>query len=148
MAQNWLQIRVDLVGGNDVECDPRPGRVFLVGPRQTFEMFAGAIDQSFGRGLGHLHEFELMDGRRIGLPDEEDSDLVDAATVLVAAELSAGEGFVYTFDLGAEWRHLCIVLPGTIDPTAELGEVPPVPITVDGWGSLPDQYGRDTYELD
>jgi hypothetical protein len=49
MAKTWLQVRVELEGGRDIDCDPRPGRVFLVGPRHTFAVLAEAIDVAFAR---------------------------------------------------------------------------------------------------
>ena len=63
VARTWLQIRVDLLGGRGVACDPSPGRVFLVRPSHSFEQFAEAIDAAFARwDLSHLHTFELSDG--------------------------------------------------------------------------------------
>ncbi len=57
MARNWMAIRVELEGGRGIECQPRPGRVLLVGPRHTFADLATAIDTAFGRwDLAHLHE--------------------------------------------------------------------------------------------
>jgi len=72
LPRTWLQIRVELEGGGGVVCDPRPGRVLIVGPGHSFEQLAEAIDVAFARwDLSHLHEFELPDGRRIGYPDDE-----------------------------------------------------------------------------
>jgi hypothetical protein len=31
MARTWLRIKVDLLGGGGVTCDPTPGRIFIVG---------------------------------------------------------------------------------------------------------------------
>jgi hypothetical protein len=45
----WLQIRVELLGGRDIVCDPPPGRVMIVGPRHTFAALAEAIDTAFAR---------------------------------------------------------------------------------------------------
>lgn len=70
MARTWLQIKVELLGGLDIACDPPPGRVFAVGPSVSFERLAGAISFAFGRwDLSHLHAFELSDGRRIGFAE-------------------------------------------------------------------------------
>ena len=56
--------------------------------------------------------------------------------------LGPGEQFLYTFDLGDGWTHLCTVGPVRIDPEDELGNVPAVPLPFFGWGDIPDQYGR------
>ena len=71
MARTWLQIKVELLGGRGEDCDPSPGRVFIVGPAHTFEQLAHAINTGFARwDLSHLHQFELADGRLIGYPDD------------------------------------------------------------------------------
>jgi hypothetical protein len=62
VARTSIRIRVDLLGGGGITCDPSPGRIFVVGPSHTFEQFAGAIDAAFARwDLSHLHESELAD---------------------------------------------------------------------------------------
>lgn len=67
MARTWLQIKLELLRGCGDDGDPRPGRVFIIGPAHTFEQFAHAINAAFARwDLSHLHKFELADGRVIG----------------------------------------------------------------------------------
>ena len=51
------------------------------------------------------------------------------------SRLSAGEQFVYTFDMGDDWTHLCTVAADRIDPQHALGIVPGVPLP----------YGDGTY---
>jgi hypothetical protein len=109
MAATWLQVRVELVGGRDIECDPRPGRIFMVGPRHSFADLAEAIDVAFARwDRSHLHVFELSEGRRVGFADvdPEEHGWLDHNVLRVARELSPGERFGYTFDLGDDWRHV------------------------------------------
>ncbi len=152
MARTWLRIRVDLLGGGGIDCNPSPGRVFLVGPSHTFEQFAEAIDAAFARwDLSHLHNFELKDGRLIGYPDDSfGPELVwlDHAKLKVAKEVKPGEEFEYVFDLGDNWRHRCTVEPEKGDPVEEYGIVPNVPAPIWGWGSIPDQYGRRAFDPD
>ena len=145
MARTWLQIKVELLGGRDIECDPPPGRVFAVNPSLSFERVAAAINVAFGRwDLSHLHAFELSDGRRVGFADidEGEESSIDHATVELGSALSPGDEFVYVFDFGDDWRHRCRVLQDKLDPRAEFGELPREPVIVSGWGWLPDQYGR------
>jgi hypothetical protein len=146
MARTWLQIRVDLLGGRDIICDPAPGRIFIVGPAHSFAAFADAIDAGFARwDLSHLHTFELADRRMIGYPDDSwapEMLWLDHAKLKVAREVKAGDQFTYTFDLGDDWRHQCTVLPDKADPLEEYGIVPEVPVAIWGWGWIPDQYGR------
>jgi Plasmid pRiA4b ORF-3-like protein len=141
---------VDLLGGRGIGLDPAPGRVLLVGPSHSFEQLAEAIDTAFARwDLSHLHTFELADGRRIGYPDDEFApELVwlDHAKLKVAKEVKPGEHFTYVFDLGDNWEHRCVVEPEKADPLDEYGTVPPAPAVVWGWGSIPDQYGRRSFE--
>ena len=150
MARTWLQIRVELLGGRGIECDPPPGRVFLAGPSHSFEQLAEAIDAAFARwDLSHLHEFELPDGRRVGYPsDDYAPELVweDHATLKVARELKPGQEFGYVFDFGDDWRHRCRVLDQKADPVEEYGSPPRRPVPIWGWGWIPDQYGRETLE--
>ncbi len=150
MARTWLRIRVDLLGGGGIECDPSPGRIFLVGPSHTFEQFAEAINAAFARwDLSHLHNFELRDGRLIGYPDGSfGPELVwlDHAKLKVAKEVKPGEEFEYVFDLGDNWRHRCTVEAEKGDPLEEYGIVPNVPAPIWGWGSIPDQYGRQAFD--
>jgi hypothetical protein len=150
VARTWLQIRVELEGGGGIECDPRPGRQFIVGPSHSFAQFAEAIDMAFGRwDLSHLHLFELPDGRRVGFPEEIGEDgWLDHDELKVAAEINPGEQFTYVFDLGDDWRHRCRALPEKLDPRDEYGSgpLPKRPVPIWGWGWIPDQYGRESAE--
>jgi hypothetical protein len=146
MTRTWLQIRVELEGGLDIECDPPPGRIFMVGPRHTFAQLAEAIDVAFARwDLSHLHVFELPNGRRVGFADADPGEhtCLDHDAMKVARELAPGEKFTYTFDFGDDWRHRCRV-EEKVDPGLlfDAGEQPPRPVAVWGWGWIPDQYGR------
>ena len=147
MPTNWLSIRVELVEGRGVRLWPRPGRVFAAAGNHTFAQFATAIDDAFARwDRAHLHQFWLADGIRVGEPDDDDDDpdslLDDRRTKL--DRLKASEQFVYEFDFGDSWLHLCTVGPQHIDPEETLGIVAPRPLPYWGWGSIPDQYGRQS----
>jgi hypothetical protein len=148
MARTWLQIKVQLLRGGGDDCDPPPGRVFIVGPAHTFEQLAHAINAAFARwDLSHLHQFELADGRLIGYPDDSyEPDVVwhDHAKLKIAREVKPGEEFEYVFDLGDDWQHRCTVAHTKVDPLDAYGIVPPGPVAIFGWGSIPDQYRRDS----
>lgn len=148
MPRTWIQIRVELISGRDIVCEPPPGRIMMVGPGHTFAALAEAIDAAFARwDLAHLHGFELGDGRLLGIREAEMGDeWLDDDAVTVAAEVGAGDEFVYTFDFGDDWRHRCLVLPDKVDPRAEYGSPPRRPVPLWGWGWIPDQYGRETFE--
>jgi Plasmid pRiA4b ORF-3-like protein len=152
MARTWLQIRVDLLGTEGADLMHPPGRVLMVGPGHTFAQLADAINQAFARwDVSHLHEFELADGRRIGFPDDElapEEACEDHVTAKVAQAVGPGEPFDFTFDFGDRWLHRCRVLPEKVDPREEYGPgpLPKQPIPMWGWGSIPDQYGRETTE--
>jgi hypothetical protein len=147
MTRTWLSIRVELVEGRGERLWPRPGRILAAARRHTFAELATAIDDAFARwDRAHLHEFRLADGARLTTPyGEEDEDelgpsLDDRRTRL--SRLGPGEQFLYTFDLGDDWTHLCTVGPERIDPCEALGIEPGVPLSYWGWGAMPDQYGR------
>jgi hypothetical protein len=152
VARTWLRIKVDLLGGGGIVCDPSPGRIFIVGPSHTFEQLAEAIDAAFSRwDLSHLHEFELADGRLVGFPDDEfapDVVWLDHAKLKVARELRPGDECEYVFDLGDNWRHRCIVQADKSDPLVEYGLIPSGPVAIWGWGWIPDQYGRRSFDGD
>ena len=122
MSRTWLSIRVDLVGGRGEEFWPRPGRIFAAARSHTFAQLATAIDDAFARwDRAHLHQFQLTDGLRIGRPDDWDIDaeqLIDGRRTSLA-RLRPGEQFVYEFDFGDSWTHLCTVGPNRIDPLTD-----------------------------
>ncbi len=145
MARTWLSIRVDLIQGHGEILWPRPGRLFVAARTHSFAQLAKAIDDAFGRwDRAHLHQFELADGMRLTTPYEDWEELGpvadDRRTRL--SRLSAGEQFVYEFDLGDSWMHLCTVGPKRVGPHEALGIVPDFPLPFFGWGDLPDQYRR------
>ena len=87
----------------------------------------------------------MSDGRRIVAADDdgfEEGDLDETVETVASLELTASESFEYVFDLGAGWEHRCTVLRAGVDPFAEVGIVPIEIVTVHGWGTIPDQYGR------
>ncbi len=146
VARTWLSLTVELVEGAGFRFWPRPGRVFAVGRKHTFEQLATAIDVSFGRwDLSHLWQFELP-GHIYVAPEHPDWESGESDTVLASSSrlsrLVAGDEFVYEFDLGDSWLHICRVAEGRIDPSEVLGDVPDEPTAYDGWGILPDQYLR------
>lgn len=143
MAKTWWSITVGLVEGRGETFWPRPGRVFAAAPSHSFADLADAIDTAFARwDRSHLREFRLADDTRIGMPDEDwDGDVVDESSTKLS-RLSGGEKFLYVFDFGDGWHHLCTVGETKIDPLDELGIKPAVPLPAFGWGSIPDQYGR------
>ncbi len=145
MARTWLSIRVDLVEGHGEHLWPRPGRIFVAARSHTFAQLAQAIDDAFARwDRSHLHEFRLADGTRLTTPYEDSEELGPAIDDRQArlGRLALGEQFVYVFDLGDGWAHLCTVGPERVDPLETLGIVPHGPLPYFGWGDIPDQYGR------
>jgi hypothetical protein len=144
MARTWLSIRVELVEGHHKRFWPRPGRVFAAARRHTFAELADAIDDAFGRwDRAHLHQFDLSGDRVVANDVEDLPEEAEHSTKVRLSSLQLGEQFSYTFDLGDSWRHLCTVEPSRIDALEVLGLEPEKPLPYWGWGSIPDQYGRD-----
>ena len=145
MARTWLSIKVELVEGRDEHFWPRPGRIFAAARSHTFAQLARAIDDGSARwDRAHLHQFELSDGTRLTPPFEDwgagDQTTDDGKVRL--SQLHLSERFVYVFDLGDSWAHLCTVDNQRVDPLEVLGIVPRTPLPYWGWGDLPDQYRR------
>jgi hypothetical protein len=74
-------------------------------------------------------------------PDWDDDNPLDE-TKTKLPRLQPGEQFVYEFDFGDSWLHLCTVAEQRIDPLETVGIAPARPLPYWGWGQLPDQYGR------
>ncbi len=143
---DWMTIRVDLLGRAGTPLRPAPGRILLASADHAFAELAEAVDVAFGRwDLTPLHEFGL-EGRRLTPggeaddPDVEDSDEL----TLGEAGLRPGVRFRYTFDLGEGWLHDCLVQDTGVDAVAVYGEEPDIPVPLFGWGTIPDQYGRES----
>jgi hypothetical protein len=113
VARTHLAITVELVHGVHTEdLRPRPGWVLIAARTATFEQLGNAIDDAFARwDHNHLHEFTLAE-RTVIIPvrwwdGEKPERSLDGAK----ARLRPGEQFAHTFDLGANWQHLCTVAP-------------------------------------
>ena len=144
-VDDWLIVRVELIAGSGEAIDPSPGRDLLVSPTHSLLEFAVAIDSGFARwDLGHLHLFRLPGGETYMLGgDEEDPDVPSTeSTRFGDLGLTKGTKFEYVFDLGDEWVHRCEVQAVRVDPEDAFGDVPPGPVPLFGWGTIPDQYGR------
>lgn len=145
MDAAWLSIRVELVSGHGARVWPRPGRVFAASSDHTFAALATAISTAFGRwDLNHLYEFDLGDGTCVGDPRGDwgpEADRVENARGARLSRLRPRHVFVFQFDLGAAWTHLCTV-EDLVDPANVFDAIPAAPQPFWGWGDLPDQYGR------
>lgn len=147
MARTWISIKVDLVEGQGERIWPQPGRIFAAARSYTFEQLSTAIDDAFARwDRSHLWAFRFPGDLRIEVPTPFDDwplpgESLDASRTKLS-RLEAGEQFLYEFDFGDSWMHLCTVGEERIDPLDTLGIVPSYPLPYWGWGQLPDQYGR------
>ncbi|WP_254923153.1 plasmid pRiA4b ORF-3 family protein [Rhodococcus sp. OK302] len=159
MARTWLSVTVELLGGRGEELWPWPGRVFAVGPSHTFMELANAVNDAFGRwDRSHLSMFTLADGRVVtdaatgaemaGSIAGPITESVDIESAKVARLLGPGAEFGFTFDLGDDWTHRCVVGGDKVDPVEVLGITPGHPLPYWGWGNIPDQYGRRWAEDD
>ncbi len=153
MARTWLSVTVELLGGRGEELWPWPGRIFAVGPSHTFLDLSGAINTAFGRwDWSHLSMFTLADGQVV-TDESTGAEMAESAggpirapldieSAKVAKVLEPGAEFRFTFDLGDEWTHRCVVAEEKIDPVEALGIRPDTPLPYWGWGTIPDQHGR------
>jgi len=153
MARTWFSVTVELLGGRGEELWPWPGRTFAVGPSHSFLDLANAVNNAFARwDLAHLSVFTLADGRVVtdqetgaemaGSIDGPITATLEIAAARVTRTLKPGAEFQFTFDLGDNWTHRCVVDADRVDPLEVLGVTPDVPLPYWGWGTIPDQYGR------
>ncbi len=131
VARTWLSIRVELIEGGGRTLWPRSGRLFAAARSYTFAALAEAIDTAFARwDRAHLCLFKLTDGTDVCGPipwdDPPEGSVQAPATRL--SRLAAGEQFLYIFDMGDDWTHLCTVADERIDP---LGIIPSTPLPED-----------------
>jgi hypothetical protein len=146
VAHTWLSIRVELVQGRARTFWPRPGRMFAAARGHTFQQLSTAIDDAFARwDRAHLWAFRFPRDLRIEMPshwlDDVPGKTLDADRTRLS-RLKPGQQFLYEFDFGDSWMHLCTVGDARIDPLEALGIVPQNPLPYWGWGDIPDQYGR------
>jgi hypothetical protein len=145
---SWWSVRVELIGGAPCgDLWPRPGRLFAVSPRHTFHTFAEAIDDAFARwDRSHLHEFTIAGGKTVTelryLDDYDPARELDADVMTLGQLLKPGDDFEYTFDLGDNWRHQCMIAADLIDPADVVSAGITAPCPFWGWGNIPDPYGR------
>lgn len=147
---DWMTVRVVLEARDGATIPQPAGRVILVRKDHTFAEFARAIDTSFGRwDLTPVHEFEV-DGRRlvsdVAAEEGEAGEQSDGVR-LGEVHLRPGAPFSYVFDVGENWQHTCDVESPAVD-VGQYGGEPEAPIPVFGWGTIPDQYGRQSEEDD
>ena len=145
MARRWTTLKVELLGGRDERLDPPPGRVLILPPGLTFNQLGEAIDRAMGRwDLAQLRQFTLADGTAVAAHASARMSLDDP----IDDRVRPGESeFAYIFSAEDGWTHRCRVL-GTRDPVEEVGHLPTEPVAIRGWGTLSDQHGRITSELD
>jgi hypothetical protein len=113
--------------------------LFAAAISHSYAQLATAIDDAFARwDRSHLHEFDLADGTRIGTPgpDMDDDDVLDESRERLS-NLQASQQFIYVFDFGDDWTHLCTVIAAGIDPHEVLGVVPKCPLAVLRLGKHP-----------
>src|SRR5690242_18102602 len=97
------------MSGPDFEPKKPPGRVMLASTRHTFADLGAAIDIAFGRwDHSHLHLFELEFGMSLMLGGGDEGER-DSRKVRLEAVAQESARFVYTYDLGDDWRHECEV---------------------------------------
>jgi hypothetical protein len=126
--------------------------MFASARAHTFEQLSTAIDVAFARwDRSHLWAFRFPGSTRIEIPqgwlDDVPGEVLDAGRTRLS-RLKPGERFVYEFDFGDSWMHVCTVGDHHIDPLESLGIVPADPLPYFGWGDIPDQYGRRWHEDD
>lgn len=138
----WIAVKVVLTGRSNEPLARQPGRLVLVHVDHAFADLADCLDPAFGRwDLTPGHRF-VVNGAAIGSDDVDDVDDDSDEVTLREAGVRLGARFAYEFDAHEGWHHTCEVTDEA-DPLEFFDEEPDDPVCIDGWGALPDQYGRD-----
>lgn len=137
-------IRVQLVSGLGRRLDPSPARLLVVPRRIPYAQLAVAINGAFAR-------WDLDKPWTFTLPDRSTVvHSLDAAAPQPGAlppatsigPLSDHQEFVFDYDPERGWHHACQVLM-TRESLQEWGRDITEPTVIDGWGPVPDPFGRD-----
>ncbi|MDX3097573.1 plasmid pRiA4b ORF-3 family protein [Streptomyces sp. ME19-03-3] len=123
-----LRILVELA---DVD-DPRVWRQLLVPASIHLDRLHSVIQDGMGWQNCHMHAFTI-DGVQYGRPDDE-LGFRDERTTALAALLSPGAHFVYTYDFGDSWEHLI-----TVEQFQTASAGLRYPHCVDGAGACPPE---------
>lgn len=137
-------IRVQLVSGLGQRLDPSPVRLIVVPRRIPYAQLAIAINHAFARwDVDQPWTFTLPDRSQV-------THSLDGATPLPGilppstsiGPLSDHQEFTFDYDPQRGWRHECRVLV-TRESVQEWGREITEPTVIDGWGPIPDPFGRD-----
>jgi hypothetical protein len=138
-----MTVKVVLTGRGEESLARQPGRVMLAHADHTFADLADCLDPAFGRwDLSPGHRFVVDDTALSSGEDVDEDDEDSEELTLGEMGLRAGTVFDYEFDPDEGWRHICEITDVDVDPLELVDDEPDDPVCVDGWGSLPDQYGR------
>lgn len=141
---DWMTVKVVLTGRGEETLGRQPGRVVLIHSDHTFADLADCLDPAFGRwDLSPGHRFVVDDTAISSGDDFDESDEDSEDFTLGEAALRPRAVFDYEFDPDEGWRHACEVVDVEVDPLELVDDEPEDPVCVDGWGPLPDQYGRE-----
>ena len=115
----------------------------LVPPTATFADFGMGVDLAFGRWdvtrrrsfrAGWRARHERRGSGKGDLPPER----------IVHGSMTRGTRFEYLFDDDEKWVHECVV-EELVGQRETVGR-PPIAVPILGWGTVPDQYGRQRPE--
>lgn len=134
---------MDLVAGRGEILRPAPGRVMLVPPTATFADLGLGVDLALGRwDVTRRRSFRTGWHGRHERRDTAIGEL--GPDVVVHGAVSKGLRFEYAFDDDEKWVHECLV--EDFVARRETQGLAPIPVPILGWGTIPDQFGRDTPE--
>jgi hypothetical protein len=104
----WLQLRVTLI-----DIAPPVVRVVRVPASITLAKLHDVLQDAMGWQDGHLHDYHLHDGRRVGMINDDALDvypnLLDEHLVIAADAFRNRAPIVYRYDFGDCWEHLVTV---------------------------------------
>lgn len=115
----------------------------LVPPTASFDDFGLGVDLAFGRwDVTQRRSFRTGWHGRHERRGSGPGDL--APERLIHGSMSRAERFEYLYDDDEKWIHECVV-EEFVARRETVGRAP-IPVPILGWGTIPDQFGRETSE--
>lgn len=114
--------------------EPTVWRRFIMPSETKLPKFNRMLEAVMGWEGYHLHMFEIAD-LRIGMPDEDDDDVIDEKRITVMQLLPrVGSQLRWAYDFGDNWQH-DVIVEAIVEPSPDVQ----YPLCTDGERACPPE---------